>query len=314
MDSFPTIFIAEHDDPDVDAATIALKQSGIAVHWLKLGLDQSNYDLEISGDRTLIRCDGCEISTELVNVATRIVYRRWKVAPPFPIVTAEILGDVENFAAREWAAAFKIALQTWYTSSDFSVWSRNPIIETEKVSYLQLATVLGLLVPDFAISTRHRQVDWPLVSKGVGVDQAVVKGSRYATTRVVPEMHYLFDSRQPCPTLLQREIVVARELRVGYSFGFVAAVEQRRVAEDSPVDIRYAEVSRTAVEPDPSVIGEIRRFAKGSNLNVFSIDVLQDQDGLLWFVDVNPDGLFVAVDDERRTLTNTFVRGLNPTH
>lgn len=309
---FDVVFLADHDDPDVDAATAVTHSMGARVCWLKLGLSHDNYDLFVSGERAEVEGPDCTVSVDMVRSARRVVFRRWKVAPPFPIVEAAIEGDPERFAEREWEAAFRIVLGMWWESSTPSRWSRDPRPWPDKASHLRLAKNLGAAVPDYEVSTAPRLRHVTTVSKAIGLDQAVIKGQRYATTLVeLPKMDYLFRGRQPCPVLLQDAVDVAHELRIGYSFGECAAVEQRKTDPDNKIaDIRYAAVSRRAVPVPDDLAHLFSQFAVHAGLNVYTADVLVTAEGSNWLVDINPDGLFIAADDSRNTLATAFMDGL----
>lgn len=167
-------------------------------------------------------------------------------------------------------------------------------------------------MPDYEVSTAPRLRHVDTVSKAIGLDQAVTEGQRYATTRVeLPRMDYLFRGRQPCPVLLQDAVEIAYELRIGYSFGECAAVEQRKIDSDCKLaDIRYASVSRRAVPVSDDLAHLFSHFAAESGLNVYTADVLVAADGSNWLVDVNPDGLFIAADDSHGALMTAFTTGL----
>lgn len=308
----PIVLIADHDDPDITQIYDALRMAHENVHWLRLGLTQDRYELTMSRHLGEVTCNGESITDGIVRTARRIVFRRWKVAPPHPLVVAQIAGDPQLFAEREWQAALEVILHRWWAISDPTLWSRDPRTATQKLVYLDCAERLGLRVPEYWVGTRQESREGRIISKSVGIDQCVKDGMRYATTRVtLPEMQYLYDARQPCPTLLQREVVCASEVRIGYAYGMIGAVTQTRRDGNTLVDIRYeAGLKRQSCQLDSRILTRLTRFASISGLNVFTADLLVESSGDAWLLDINPDGLFAAADDEGMTLSHSFIDGL----
>lgn len=306
------VILADHDDPDVESILDQVQSVGGTVHWIKLGRPHDEYDVIIDSDRAQIRWGDCLVDLEVIKRSGVVVFRRWKVAPPFPIVEAEIPGDPQRFAEREWEATFRVLFARWLEVSDLSRWSRDPFSIADKTQFLRVAESAGAVVPPFRIASQPDPDDSECVSKAIGADQAVIKGQRYATTRIVrPEMDYLFRGRQPCPVLLQREIKVDKEIRVAYSFGQCGAVlQQRQDCGGDSVDIRYSQVHRLGTPVPEGLMSVFRQFAARSGINLFTADVLLDAANIPWLVDLNPDGLFIAADDEQMTLTSVLTGGI----
>ena len=306
------VIVADYDDPDADNLTRDLVSRGFEVRWLQLGLSYQAYDVTIDRSRAEICGEGCLITSDVMESAKTIVVRRWKVAPPFPIVVADLPGDPESFAEREWEATFRVLFSRWRDVSNPALWSRDPFLLADKIHLLRAAELAGALVPSSQIVSRASASARDLVSKAIGPNQAVTKGHRYATTLVRrPEMDYLFEGVQPCPVLLQDKIEVEREIRVAYSFGRCGASMQQRVDGPwDPVDIRYAQVERMSV-PLPEGLEEVlHSFAASTGLQLFTADVLLDGEERTWLFDINPDGLFIAADDDQRSLTSVLVNGI----
>lgn len=305
------IVIADHDDPDV--LELAAGDIGMDVYWLRLGLPEVHYEVDTSSaDGSVLSCDNVTLDDRVVNNASKVLFRRWKVAPPSPMITADVAGDEEGFAQREWLAALSYVLARWYAASPSYVWSRNPSADTNKLRLLDSARSIDLRVPQWVISTRHVRPTVDVVSKGIGTDQAVRQGARLPTTLIeLPMMDYLFGRRQPCPVLIQEHIDAKSEIRVGYAYGKVVGVEQFRLDDsDSMVDIRYVPVRRAPCDLSSDLAIRFRSLASLIGLNVFTADLLQDQSGQTWLIDINPDGLFIAADDDRRTLSAALLAGL----
>lgn len=301
-----TLIIADHDDPDV----VAMEERGFRFRWLRLGLDSGQYDYRLRPSGAAISVLGEEFTSDDVARATRILYRRWRVSPPVTPVNIESSSDpcVRRMVEREWEAALEACFNHWFRINP-SAFSRLPGPYPNKLTHLM--EVAGLVqVPEWSVASTHGERRMgPCVTKVLSTDQSAPDGGHTSTVAINPQ---LIQGRQPCPVLIQRRICVEHEVRLGYVFGSVGAVAQRPVdPANAPIDIRFAtEVSRMRMEASEVLERAARRVAAQTRLKVFTADVLLSTEGKAWWVDINPDGLFIAADDESETLSTTFRTGL----
>lgn len=307
------VVIADYDDPDVLELTSIC--DGAHLCWLRLGLSERHYTLRASSvDGAVISCDETSISDDEILSASAILFRRWKVSPPVPMIVADVAGDENRFAEREWTASLCYVLSRWYSMSNNGTWSRNPSFDANKLTLLDHADAVGFCVPSWVIDVEHSRPSDGVVSKAIGTDQAVRPGARVPTTLIeLPRMAYLFSRRQPCPTLLQSYIACSAEIRLAFAYGAMAAVKQTRIELDDGgrmADIRYVPVRRSAVDIDDELRGLIAALAAKTAMNAFTADLLIDTSGTRWLVDINPDGLFIAADNDEGSLRQSLVTGL----
>lgn len=168
----------------------------------------------------------------------------------------------------------------------------------------------GVRVPSYEVSTRPRRFEGELVTKALSLNQSVGDG-RFVTRSVHDSgLEGIFDSTQPCPVLLQRLVEVKVEIRAIYSFGSIDAVAQMRTASNGDVDIRLTNVERRRWAVSDNLREMLEIVSSVLDLELFSADVLIDEAGDSWLIDVNHDGLIAPVDDQDATLLGAAVAGI----
>jgi hypothetical protein len=275
---------------------------------LLLGLATNEYQLSFDGANSSLGARGSVLDDRTIGEARKVVFRRWKVSPPTSIVAAAGDSATDIFLVREWEDSIDLLLSRWF-SLDPMKWSRDPLMHSNK--QVLLSQVADLVpIPSFELSTSPSRRLVAAVTKPVNTNQHFKEGLR-ASTIAVSSQSTIFDRVQACPTLLQDRIDIAHELRLSYSFGEVATVEQR-FPPDAPVDHRYAlDCSRVAGVTSAETERAARSISTRLGLRVFTADILVDSSGDHWWVDINPDGLHLAADSLEEHLVGSFARGLN---
>lgn len=303
-----TIVVADHDDPDVLALCGRGAQESIV--WLQLARAHTSYDVRWSVHDAVLESGSTKLSSSDIKSARRILFRRWRVAPPAGIVS---VGDRETpesvVMEREWASTLDEVFGTWWSVNP-AAFSRRPDHYPGKLSLMRLMS-REVRVPPFVVATSFAATDAQsrVVTKLISTDQSFGTDQRTAT---IDADLAVLKARQPCPTLLQTRVDGSIELRLAYSFGSMAAVAQRQSGEHPVCDIRTAShVERWPFELTRALREEISRVAGATGLSCFTADVLVDALGDRWWLDVNPDGLFIAADCEEGTLLDCLQDGLS---
>ncbi|MGW6426688.1 hypothetical protein ACWF82_28790 [Nocardia sp. NPDC055053] len=162
-------------------------------------------------------------------------------------------------------------------------------------------------VPATWVTERQPVVARRQVWKPIDVDQSC-DGGRASTMEVTDERH----GAQPCPGFYQDLIESCCEVRVGYAFGHVSLVAQHPVDPAvATIDRRYVDHRRERIQ-DTGISADAVAVATVLGVNVFTADVLVDRDGITWWCDVNPDGLFCAADTEGGDLLAALAAALAP--
>lgn len=167
-----------------------------------------------------------------------------------------------------------------------------------KLAQLRVAKSCGFLCPETFISTNVDSLQkflsaGPCITKSVGNCVVSVNGEVHTgkTRRVNPSDFEGYDS-SGCPTLLQRVVepqAMWRIVVVGKRvFGFRLYGDMLREESDSRFVEECLEGDYVSV-PEHIERGLLRMCAHFSLLYASS-DFIEDRDGHLWFIDLNPEG------------------------
>lgn len=287
-----TIIFADWDDPDI----LQLKDLSSCI-WIKLGLDYKNYKLFLDAHHWELQYQNNKVTSEMVENLT-VVFRRWRTSPPRPIVLSkskDISKEEASYIERQWdASLFSALLSSWEKSK--TNWSRCPIFSINKIDiYRILKNTVN--IPDYWISQSIKLIghsnDYEYVLKPIHQDQSFGYRQRASTIRVTNGDD---NGLQPCPSILQKRIFTTSEWRVGFFFGKVAMVSVTSEA-DHPIDLRYAPSVIKEEKKSKIIEEELIKISKKLSLNMFTADILFDNENNHWWCDINPDGLFLALDD-----------------
>ena len=155
-----------------------------------------------------------------------------------------------------------------------------------------LYNINRIQIDDQSISAIGNGKSYDYVLKAIHLDQSFGKNKRVSTIHVTND-----DDLQPCPSIFQKMITSFSEWRIGYFFGEVAMVSVKSNTKKTPIDLRYASSVTREKTYSKEIEREIRIVAKKLSLNSFTADILFDNERKHWWCDINPDGLFLALDD-----------------
>ncbi|MEO5316314.1 hypothetical protein PV772_19715 [Pseudarthrobacter sp. CC12] len=294
------LLIVDHDDPDLCAI-----KAIASVDVIELGWPNSDYEFSWElGHDWLLRTPTGDLTPASLAKAATVFYRRWRSSPPAPVVQADKGAPLAEalFVERQWEDTLAPILAREHDKAS-ERWSLSPLHRDLKIETLMLLGDMGLAPRTKIGLSAPAYGDW--IWKPIHVDQSV--GEQRAAAILVPAADR--GIRQPCPGFYQEKIDVALELRVGYSFGIVGLTSQIPLVDTDLVDKRYVDTSRKPVQ-NLIIENQCRDVARALDLNVFTADVLCDQEGRWWWCDINPDGLFSAADSKDGHLVERLVSGL----
>lgn len=301
------IVVADYDDPDI----CAMKANGTILEsaWLRLGLPYDSYDLNISPDRASCTVGAHTFDLNTFRSAHCVLFRRWRVSPPSPIVRIpeKVEETWRQFSEKEWQAAFHLLFALWFEQRAATTrWSRSPQSSSNKHEIMYHVKDV-VRVPPWFVAARPRVDAFKAVTKSVGSDQSVAEGLRTSTILVDEALDGVLEL---APVLVQSYIRPKREVRIVYSFGQSAQVLQRE-GHIGPTDVRLASTEWRRPYHDSELAGEIMAVARILKMEHFTADILIDDRDVRWWIDINPDGLSVACDDEDATLLNALSRSIS---
>ena len=167
---------------------------------------------------------------------------------------------------------------------------------------------MGFCVPDSIITNDPEEAKLfcqvPTVFKMLA-KQSFEYGDKFYsvdTTLMTDELIANLSFIRSQPILLQRCVEKIAELRVTYVGGEVFVAKQTTSVEGAPVDWRPLQGTQDSMyEPwdaSPGFVAQIQSLMKRLNLKFAAIDFAVDSDGVLWFLEVNPNGQWLGYTDE----------------
>lgn len=173
---------------------------------------------------------------------------------------------------------------------------------------LKLARSMGFCVPDSIITNDPEEAKLfcqaPTVFKMLA-KQSFEYGDKFYsvdTTLMTDELIANLSFIRSQPILLQRCVEKIAELRVTYVGGEVFVAKQTTSVEGAPVDWRPLQGTQDSMydpwDTSPGFVAQIQSLMKRLNLKFAAIDFAVDSDGVLWFLEVNPNGQWLGYTDE----------------
>jgi glutathione synthase/RimK-type ligase-like ATP-grasp enzyme len=263
--------------------------------------------------QTMVRFDpraghGWEIETPDVILRLDDVEAAYYRRPGAPEPVSAKDEATTKYLTDEWSAVTKAlwnALEGRWLSSPFAI-----LRAEDKPRQLTLASRLGLDVPDTLISN-----DFATVSAFVADGEAIGKPLRHSLVERGEVGEVLFTARldplKPmdqtavslAPVIYQREVRKAYDVRatvIGDRV-FAAAIHSQD-HDETKVDWRSGtrlDLRHEAIELPAAIAYKCLALTKRLDLRYGAIDLIADQDGRYWFLEINPNGQWAWI--ERRT-------------
>lgn len=213
-----------------------------------------------------------------------------------------------EYLAGEWSSVTRSmwnALEGRWLSSPFAI-----LRAEDKPRQLELALSLGFDVPETLVSN-----DFAAVAQFVEAGRAIGKPLRHSLVERGEAGEVLFTARLDPLKAMDREavavapVIYQREVRKAYDVRatvigdrvFAAAIHSQDY-DETEVDWRAGtrlDLRHEAVSLPPDVVEKCLALTAALDLRYGAIDLIADQDGRHWFLEINPNGQWAWI--ERRT-------------
>lgn len=297
------LLVTNKRDLTTDFIVVELRRRGRAFHRLNTeDLPQASVRFDPrAGGSWAIETSDLDLRLEDVGAA---YYRR----PGAPEPAGARDEATAKYLADEWSAVTKAlwnALEGRWLSSPFAI-----LRAEDKPRQLAMASALGFDVPETLISN-----DFAAASAFVAKSGAIGKPLRHSLVERGDAGEVLFTARldplKPmdrtavslAPVIYQREVRKAYDVRatvIGDRV-FAAAIHSQD-HDETEVDWRSGtrlDLRHEAIELPADIIDKCRTLTKKLDLRYGAIDLIADQDGRYWFLEINPNGQWAWI--ERRT-------------
>jgi glutathione synthase/RimK-type ligase-like ATP-grasp enzyme len=297
------LLVTNKRDLTTDFIVMELRRRGRAFHRLNTeDLPQASvrFNPRAGGGWAI---DTSDLDLRLENVGAAY-YRR----PGAPEPAGARDEATAKYLADEWSAVTKAlwnALEGRWLSSPFAI-----LRAEDKPRQLAMASALGLDVPETLISN-----DFAAASAFVAEGGAIGKPLRHSLIERGDAGEVLFTARLDplkamdqtavslAPVIYQREVRKAYDVRatvIGDRV-FAAAIHSQD-HDETEVDWRSGtrlDLRHEAIELPANIIDKCRALTQKLDLRYGAIDLIADQDGRYWFLEINPNGQWAWI--ERRT-------------
>lgn len=238
----------------------------------------------------------------------------WWRRPQHPEISADLVSETHRmFAANEAAEALS---GLWYALDAF--WVNDPAkdhVAHRKITQLRHAQEHGLKIPDTLITNDPGKAR--LFVDGHGYRNVVYKAfsaleQEWRETRLLrTEELYLLDQVKYAPVIFQEYIEAVYDVRVTVvgDATFAAAIHSQQTSY--PVDFRMdmANAEITPVELPAEVVDRLQRYRRTLGLQYGAIDLRLKPDGEYVFLEINPAGQWLFIEEQtRQPIAETLAR------
>ena len=239
-----------------------------------------------------------KIDTDSISVA---YFRRPDISPP-----NDTLGVYRDYVWTEWNAF----LQALYISIGHRWFSHpnNILIAEDKPRQLGIAHEIGFNVPETIITNDIKAVqalskEFSLIAKPL--KRALIKTEEVEQVMFTSSIEYPEDEEQAsifvCPVIFQRQIPKVVDIRVTVVGEQVFAVAiHSQETEGTKVDWRRGAnplLRHEVIHLPADVAEKCIRIVLSQSLRFGAIDLVQDPDGKLWFLECNPNGQWAWIEN-----------------
>ena len=300
---------------DVHAQAVERELSALGIRTYLV--DTSKYPAHMSISMRFGGRDGAVIEVGDRRIELRDVGAIWWRRPQPPVIAPELTDPVHRQFASHEAAHFLNGL--WRACDARWV---NAVDADHAASYkpyqLRLATECGLNVPQTLISNSPTAVAEFIETSSAGLIYKPLSGlpSAWRETRRLTALEQPFIPFVKHAPVIFQHYVTGPDLRVTVVGEQIFAAEFDTSRSRYPYDIRMdMTVPVKVVELDASTARSIRMLVERLGLVYGAIDLKRDEAGRLWFLEINPSGQFLYVEQLTempigRTLAHVLASGL----
>jgi glutathione synthase/RimK-type ligase-like ATP-grasp enzyme len=297
------LLVTNKRDLTTDFIVTELRRRGLAFHRLNSeDLPQASVRFDPRAAR------GWEIEFADLQLSLGDVQAAYYRRPGAPEPKLGKDAATRKYLADEWSAVTKAlwnALEGRWLSSPFAI-----LRAEDKPRQLTVASALGFDLPETLISN-----DFEAASAFVARGDAIGKPLRHSlvergetgevlfTARLDPLKPMDRDAVSLAPVIYQREVHKAYDVRVTVvgERVFAAAIHSQD-HDETEVDWRSGtrlDLRHEAIDLPADIVGKCRALTKALDIGYGAIDLIADQNGRHWFLEINPNGQWAWI--ERRT-------------
>lgn len=296
------LIVTNERDLTSDYVVLELRRRGLLFHRLnseRFSKAKVSFDPRRGEDAWIVEIDGTTIGFTAVKAA----YFRRPGTPSAP--EAVIQGAAKRYCEVEWGAALASAL-----NSLGKRWLNSPLAilaAEDKPRQLSIACDLGFAVPDTLVTNDLRQARC-FLSKGT----CVAKPLRQALLEEYGEERVIFTTRlgefgetdearvAAAPVIFQREIHKRSDIRATVIGNIVYATEiLSQEHEETKTDWRRdsrPDLPHRCHELPDTLRRQCVKLVQTLGLRFGAVDLVLDQDGRYWFLEVNPNGQWAWIE------------------
>lgn len=290
--------LSSNGDVTTDYVVRAVEAQGCRVVRVNTDDLLANWRVVCKTSGATLRSDHVELNAGDV----RAVYFR-RAYPPTPLPGTDKASW--HFAARE-ARTMLIGVYAHLECPWVSHFSAITAAEN-KPRQLRLASRLGFRVPETVVTNDSELARSFALRTGETILKALsygdLGGGKVLHTTVLPNWTDDFAADiEVCPILLQRHIVKAADWRVTVvdDTVFSCRIDSQKHPEYA-IDMRRGLADRSmthTLEPlSPAVESLCVEIVCALGLRFGAIDLIEDLDGTLWFLEINPNGQWAWIED-----------------
>lgn len=281
-------------DITVDLIVLELQRRGLKYFRFNTeDADKFSWTMADGDPSTIILSDG--MRTVALREITGAYYRR----PLAPDLRTDLAPGVADYVAAEWASLMRSlwnALEGRWLNSPYAIQRAE-----DKPRQMAVARARGLKVPDTLI-TNDAAAARAFTAAGATIAKPLRRGliedpdglGQVMFTSRIAEEHLEREAIAQAPVIFQREIRKHSDLRVTVVDGqvFAATIFSQEHAE-TEVDWRrggHIEIRHQAFDLPAEIAEACVAVTRDLGLRYSAIDLIEDRDGIFWFLEANPNG------------------------
>lgn len=291
------LIVAPENDAHALAVASALETYG-GDSWI---LDIQDFPALVSASATLsptcltATCDREADALDLAGVTSIWWRRAWPARPPAVYTGLQHAGFVQ-VECDHFIEGVLWSLGAFLVNDPAAEY-----LASRKVVQMRTASRVGLHLPETLITTKPMDA-WhfihefrPVVFKRVGASSGPASITTVADFTSADELA----SITTCPTIFQRYITGNGDARVIAVGEELWAIHIESQAGSSPNDSRFdLTVPHRAIEVPRAVATGVKALMRGLRLAFGAVDFRIDSEGCWWFLEVNPGGQFLYLEEK----------------
>jgi hypothetical protein len=280
-----------------------LNNMGVAYHRISLAeLMYSELRFDITGRQFTFVNKGITVSSEDIRA---VWIRKAGMNIPEFVAQAETAGfdqtDVTKFLGEE-----IITLCNYFFTTIESAYPRLGSFFTTRVNkllMLQKAQSLGIRVPQTIVATAAAHIPWhthSFITKPLSEIFLTRTGGYHYASYTSPVLQRDAGEELFFPSLLQQKIERRYDIRLFVLGGAFFSVAIAPGKDDNSSDWRDADKKQASYIPyhtPPELNRQLLQLMQAYNMNCAAIDLMEDMNGDIYFLEINPDGSYAVIEE-----------------